>query len=48
MKRGRAESIVDEVHAAVSRWPEYADKAQVLDSWREQIQNNLRLTLPLA
>ena len=46
MKRGRAETIVDEVRAAVARWPEYAGKARVTDVWREQIQRNLRLTLP--
>lgn len=46
MKRGRAETIVDEVRAAVARWPEYAGKARVTDDWREQIQRNLRLTLP--
>ena len=46
MKRGRAETIVDEVRAAVARWPEYAEKARVLESWREQIQRSLRLTLP--
>lgn len=46
MKRGRAETIVDEVRAAVARWPEYAGKARVTDDWREQIQRNLRLILP--
>ena len=46
MKRGRAESIVDEVRAVVARWSKYAEQARVMDSWREQIQNTLRLDLP--
>ena len=46
MKRGRAETIVEEVRAAVAQWPDYAGKARVMESWREQIQRNLRLSLP--
>jgi serine/threonine-protein kinase HipA len=46
LKRGRADTIVDEVRSAVERWQEYADTAQVPKSWREQIQRNLRLILP--
>ncbi|MEW6302742.1 MAG: HipA domain-containing protein [Verrucomicrobiota bacterium] len=45
MKRGRAGSIVEEVTAAVTRWPEFAARAQVADEWREQIQKNHRLSL---
>jgi serine/threonine-protein kinase HipA len=45
MKRGRAESIVDEVRAAVVQWPTYAHTADVMDTWREQIHQNLRLDL---
>jgi len=48
MKRGRAESIVDEVRAAVVKWPDYAHTAEVMDTWREQIQQNLRLDLRRA
>ncbi len=48
MKRGRAESIVDEVRAAVAKWPNYAHTAEVMDTWREQIQQNLRLDLRRA
>lgn len=48
MKRGRAEAIVDEVRAAVVKWPAYAHKADVMNAWREQIQQNLRLDLPRA
>jgi len=45
MKRGRAESIVDEVRAAVADWMDYAAQADVIESWRLQIQQNLRLDL---
>ena len=48
MKRGRAESIVDEVRAAVMKWPTYAHTAGVMDTRREQIQRNLRLDLRRA
>lgn len=48
MKRGRAESIIDEVRAAVVKWPDYAQTAEVMDAWREQIQQNLRLDLQRA
>ena len=44
MKRGRAEAIVEEVRAAVARWPDYAEQAQVADAWREQIQRDHRLS----
>ena len=46
MKRGRAETIVEEVRAAVARWPEYAAQARVTEDRRRQIERNLRLTLP--
>src|SRR5580698_1729506 len=46
MKRGRAEAIVEEVHAAVTKWPDYAEQARVIDKWRKQIQRHLRLELP--
>lgn len=48
MKRGRAEAIVGEVIAAVAKWPDYAAQARVDETWRDQIQRNLRLTLPAA
>ncbi len=32
MKRGRAEAIVEEVRAAVAKWPDYAEQAQVMKS----------------
>jgi len=43
MKRGRAETIVEEVRVAVSKWSDYAEQAQVMNNWRKQIQKNLRL-----
>jgi serine/threonine-protein kinase HipA len=46
MKRGRAESIVDEVRSAVIKWPEYARQAEVPGPWREEIQRHLRLEFP--
>jgi serine/threonine-protein kinase HipA len=46
MKRGRAEAIVEEVRAAVVKWPDFAEQANVLNDWRKQIQHNLRLNLP--
>jgi len=46
MKRGRAEAIVDEVRAAVKKWPGYAEQADVTNDWRKQIRQNHRLNLP--
>ena len=46
MKRGRAEAIVEEVRAAVAKWPDFAEQANVMDEWRKQIQHRLRLDLP--
>jgi len=43
MKRGRARMIVNEVLDIVSRWRDYADEAGVSPSWRDQIQQTLRL-----
>lgn len=43
MKRGRAESMIDEVRAIVSRWRDYADEAGVLPQQRDEIQSALRL-----
>ncbi len=48
MKRGRAEAIVDEVRAAVSRWPDYAEQARVAEEWRRQIQRSHHLEFPRA
>jgi serine/threonine-protein kinase HipA len=46
MKRGRVEAIVEEVRAAVAKWPDFAEQANVMDEWRKQIQRHLRLDLP--
>lgn len=46
MKRGRAEAILEEVRAAVARWPDYAEEAQVPKEWRQAIQRHHRLNLP--
>ena len=43
MKRGRAESIVNEVQETVYRWQDYADDAGVPVSVRDRIQHTLRL-----
>ena len=43
MKRGRAETIVNEVIETVSRWRDYADEAGVLPAWRDHIQDTLRV-----
>ena len=43
MKRGRAETIIDEVRDVVARWRDYADEARVNPEQRDQIQAALRL-----
>lgn len=43
LKRGRAETILDEVRAAAARWPEYADEAGVRPSQRDAIRSAFRL-----
>jgi serine/threonine-protein kinase HipA len=45
LKRGRAEAILEEVRAAVRRWPEFADLARVFPAQRAAIQRALRLDL---
>ena len=42
MKRGRAETIVEEVRRMVSRWPDYADAVGVPADWRDSIRKVLR------
>lgn len=46
MKRGRAESILEEIRAAVKKWPEYAEQAQVAEDARAAIQRAHRLEFP--
>jgi serine/threonine-protein kinase HipA len=45
MKRGRAATIVEEVQAAVKRWPEFAAEARLADEWSDKIQSTQRLAL---
>lgn len=44
MKRGRAAIIIEEVQAAVARWPEFAAAAKLADEWHNKIQQTHRLT----
>ena len=46
MKRGRAKLILQEVFAAVQRWPSFATAAGLTHTWREQIQQSHRLAFP--
>jgi len=45
MKRGRAEAIIKEVWEKVLHWRDYADEVGVPATWRDQIQNTLRLEM---
>jgi serine/threonine-protein kinase HipA len=46
MKQGRAATIVEEVQAAVRRWPEFAAEACLSDDWRDRIGKTQRLSFP--
>jgi serine/threonine-protein kinase HipA len=46
MKRGRAGMIIEEVQAAVKRWPEFAAEAQLSDEWLNKIGKTHRLIFP--
>jgi serine/threonine-protein kinase HipA len=48
MKRGRAAKIVEEVTAAVKRWPEFAAKAKLSEQWLRKIQKQHRLDFSKA
>lgn len=43
MKRGLAESIIDQVRSVLERWPQYADEAGVAPARRDHIARTLRL-----
>ena len=43
MKRGRAETIINEVREVVARWRDYADESRVQPIQRDQIQKILRM-----
>lgn len=45
LKRGRAESMVEEVSAVLGRWPDYAAKAGVAEPWCDHIRQQLRLNI---
>ena len=46
MKRGRAATIINEVQAAVKRWPEFATEAGIAPQWWSRIATTHRLTFP--
>ncbi len=46
LKRGRVDTILDEVRATVTRWPEYAEHAGVSSARRAQIRSTLLLDFP--
>ncbi len=43
MKRGRVETIIEDVRAVIKRWRDYADEAHVSSEHRDKIQATLRL-----
>lgn len=43
MKRGRAETVIDEVQTVVARWRDYADESSVIPEQRDKIQAALRV-----
>ena len=45
MKRGRADTILNEVTTAVRRWTDFAEQAGVGGQWQETIYDNLRTDL---
>jgi serine/threonine-protein kinase HipA len=45
MKRGRAETIIEEVRAAVKRWPDFAAQAQLGEEWGERIASQHRMEI---
>jgi len=45
MKRGRAERILEEVTASVTRWPQFAEAAAVPEQTAQSIQRVLRLQI---
>jgi serine/threonine-protein kinase HipA len=45
LKPAKAKEVLHQVHAAVNRWPEFAEIAGVPATWIEEIKRNLRLLL---
>lgn len=48
LKRGRAAAILEEVRAAVARWPEFAATAGLSEDWTQKIAAAHRLDLPVS
>lgn len=48
LRRGRAETILDEVREAVARWPAHAEQAGVRPSQRDPIRSSFRLEFPTS
>jgi serine/threonine-protein kinase HipA len=48
MKRGRPAAMLDEVVAAVKRWPGFAPEAKLASEWRDKIRSVHRLSFPRA
>lgn len=46
MKRGRAAAIYEQVRAAVARWPEFAEQAEVDEAKASRVEATLRFELP--
>jgi serine/threonine-protein kinase HipA len=46
MKRGRAATIIEDVRAAVKRWPEFSTAAKIPVKVRDQIRRAHRLSIP--
>ena len=46
LKRGRAETILDEIRSTVERWPQYARQAEVWPMQRDHILSTLSLDFP--
>lgn len=42
MKRGRADDIIEEVNAAVSRWPDFAEEVELPEAWMQQVGKDHR------
>lgn len=46
LKRGRAGTVLDEVRAAVLRWPEFAEETGVMPVQLDLIRASFRLDFP--
>jgi serine/threonine-protein kinase HipA len=48
LPRSRVLAILEQVHTAVRRWPEFAEAAQLSPAWQQQIARHHRLNLPAS